>query len=254
MQHILDGLIGGWALRQATFAAWREDERGLARGVLFVAVIALAAGLVPLADMALDAINPPSPEAERAEMQAQFDALYGPLALVLPEENMQSLRENTAAALDLQAAVDSLPKPLPAPASDLLLAVGVWLGLSVVALGNWFGYTIWALLISRWLGGSGGIRHIFSTTALAAAPRLFYALTALIGLLLPGGLLAAGLGLLFWLWSVVVYVRAVQVAAGVSLPRALIAALAPALAVMLLVGCLLSCWLWAAMLTLAGAA
>ena len=254
MHRILNGLIGGWTLSEATLLQWREDKQGFAHGVLLVALVALVVGLAPLVDAIAKAVSPQPSEAARADVQSELEIFYRPLALFVSPETMEAIQVNTPAVVDLLVDLGEAPTPMPAPTSDLLMAMGGWLNLPLLLLGNWFGYTVWVLLIARWLGGTGGVRHVFSTTALASAPRVFYVLSQLAGYLLPGRFVAMGLHLVFWLWSVAVYVRAVQVAGELSLGRALVATVAPGLALILVIGCLMLPMMWLVLASTVGPA
>ena len=100
--------------------------------------------------------------------------------------------------------------------------------------------------ITRWFGGHGSLAQMLGLTALGWAPHLFNPVSSL--LMLGGDITGSGLfglvnffvGWIIFIWGAAVYVKATEVAEGISLGRAFGAVLT-AIVIVLIVGLLLSC-------------
>lgn len=232
-------------LRTKVFEGLRARSDAFLQGFLVIVAVALVVGLpafvldlaggergIELADIT----------AARADVRQALEAAAPALErLGLGSE----VREQIAQAFDMGLAigteVDALPAPLPQPFGVIFRAAGSWLSrpfadggfpLAVASLGAWLGYGIWVMLFARLLGGRGTLHGFFGTTALYTVPHV-------LGVFGRIPVLGAILGVVAFLWGVVIYVKATAVSHALSFERALLAVLLPLLMIVLLVALLL---------------
>jgi hypothetical protein len=163
-----------------------------------------------------------------------------PLLGFMPTETRQQLTDVTRAIkvwIGAGAEISNLSAVLPRPLGALMQAFGAWLSLpfaqsgfplSVVSLVTWLGYGLWVMLLAKLLGGRGTLAGFFGTSALYAVPHVltFFAWVPCLG---------SVLGLIAFVWGIVIYVKATLVSHELSVGRALVAVFAPMLVIVLLV-------------------
>jgi hypothetical protein len=219
------------------------------QGFLIVLVVSLLAGVPGFVGEIIDGLAP-APAGETAETS---EALREVLEAAGPWMSRLGLSPDTRAAVADEVAnayglalqvlqeVDQLPTRLPRPAGRVLEALGNWLSqpfssahlpLAVASLGAWLGYGVWVMLAAKMLGGRGSLHGFFGATALYAVPHVLDLLRWL-------PFVGALIGVIAYVWGVIIYIKATQASHSLSFERALIAVLAPlALAALLMVGVL----------------
>jgi len=216
---------------------------------VIVLIVSLLAGVPGFVNEIIDGLAP-APADETAETSAALREVLeatGPwmARLGLPADTQAAVTNEVAHAFDLalqvRQEVDELPTRLPRPLGRVLEALGNWLSqpfssahlpLAVASVGAWLGYGVWVMLAARMLGGRGSLHGFFGATALYVVPHVLDVLRWL-------PFVGALIGVIAYVWGVVIYIKATQASHSLSFERALIAVLAPlALAVLLIVGVL----------------
>jgi hypothetical protein len=219
------------------------------QGFVIVLIVSLLAGVPGFVGELMAGLQP-APASETAETSAALREMLeaaGPwmARLGLPADTQAGVANEVANAFDLalqvRQEVDELPTRLPRPVGRVLEALGNWLSqpfgsahlpLAVASVGAWLGYGVWVMLAARMLGGRGSLHGFFGATALYAVPHVLDLLRWL-------PFVGAIIGVIAYVWGVVIYIKATQASHGLSFERALIAVLAPlALAALLIVGVL----------------
>ncbi|OQA45684.1 MAG: Yip1 domain protein [Chloroflexi bacterium ADurb.Bin325] len=234
-------------LHTPAYAGLAGRQDAFFQGFLIVLLVSLLAGAPGFVGDVMAALQRPSADetAERSIALREMLGAAGPwmARLGLSTAAWTAAVDEVADAFDMglqvSQEIDQLPTRLPRPVGRILEAFGGWLSapfsvarlpLAVASLGVWLGYGVWVMLAARLLGGRGSLSGFFGATALYAVP---HALDLLRWLPFIGGLI----GVIAYIWGVIVYIKATQASHDLSFERALIAVLAPlALAVLIIAG------------------
>lgn len=227
-QAIGQTLQGALRLEDATFEGLRDAPDGVARGLKFLVVVALAVGLVlglvsfvqtvtvnPQQEItqAMDGVTQAFSQMERFGVFGQ-DPATGKMIL-------DNIKSGMAMGIKIAGVVEA-STPAPAPIVRFFEALGKWLSLPFSWISLWLLWGILTLLFARLMGGTATIQQMLAVTSLVAAPHVLDAL---------GWVPCAGalVGLIAWLWGLVVYVKATAVANRIGPGAALLAVLLPLL-------------------------
>jgi len=230
-------------LRSEAFTGFRDRRDVFFQGFLIIVVVALLVGMPAFLGNVVKAVQPRMSEAQLEEATTQIEKglkQIEPLLGFMPTETRQQLTDVTRVIKVWVAAgveISNLSAVLPRPLGALLQAFGGWLSLpfvesgfplSVVSLVTWLGYGLWVMLLAKLLGGRGTLAGFFGTSALYAVPHVlsFFAWVPCLG---------SVLGLIGFVWGLVIYVKATLVSHELSVGRALVAVFVPMLAIVLLV-------------------
>jgi hypothetical protein len=234
---------GALLLEEPTFEALADAPDGVARGLKFLVTVALAVGLVvSLVSFVQAVTTSPAQEIDQAMngVSQVFDQLQGAGVFGDPKSS-QAVLDNVKAGMAMGkqiAGVVEQTTPAPMSAVALFEALGKWLSWPFSWIALWLLWGVLTLLFARMLGGTATIQRMLAVTSLVAAPHVLDVF---------GWVACAGplIGLLAWLWGVVVYVKATAVANRTGVGVALLAVALPvliplvlALALLLFVGLL----------------
>jgi hypothetical protein len=243
MKAWLSTLGNALLLRSEAFTSFRDRRDVFFQGFLIIIVVSLLVGLPVFAGNLIRAARPRLSEVQLEEATTQLEGSLRrvePLLGFMPAEERQQLNEVVSTVKTWIAAgveISNLKTVLPRPLGALMQAFGGWLSLpfakggfplASVSLAVWLGYGIWVMLLAKLLGGRGTLAGFFGTSALYAVPHVlaFFAWVPCLG---------AMVGLIAFLWGIVIYVKATVTSHGLTVGRALVAVFLPMLVVMLAV-------------------
>ncbi len=245
MKAWLRDLWGAALLRTKVFEGWRLRSDAFLQGFLVILAVALVAGLPAFVlDLTGRARRTEVADttAARADIRRALEAAAPGLeSLGVGAEKRDQIAQGFDLALTIGTEVSALPARLPKSFGAIFRAVGGWLSrpfadgsfpLAAAALGTWLGYGVWVMLFARLLGGRGALHGFFGSTALFAAPHL-------LGVFSRVPVLGAVLGVIAFLWGVLIYVKATAVSHELSLGRATLAVALPLLILILVIALLL---------------
>ena len=212
---------GALFLDTQTFVAQREARDTFRKGVLLVVVITLLAGSLSFVVSTVKGFLPPRWDARREKVGNQISQVFEFLPLEMDAETEQMIVGSIEAGLDIGFEIAQLPTPLPRPVKGFLQALGRWITAPVLRLGGWMGYAFWVLLVAKLLGGRATLAQMLGCTALCAAPQILTILRVI-------PYLGPILGIVAFVWGLVIYVKTTAVANELSVGRALLAAILPA--------------------------
>ncbi len=213
MSELLSTVRGAITLDIPTFVRFRDTEDVFRRGIIILILVGLVLGAVEFAVSFVGSFIAPSPEAQLAEMRQFFDQMLR----FMPPDSAEAFEEQFLdifeAAIEIGRDVAALPTPLPKVVGNLFEALGAWVSQPLAMLGGFLAYGIWVMLAAKLLGGSGRLQEFLGTAALSSTPYL---------LLILGWVPCLGgvLGLVAWVWSLVIWVAAAAVAHGWAVPVA----------------------------------
>jgi hypothetical protein len=181
--------------------------------MIVLILVGLVLGAVEFAVVFVGGFIGPSPEAELAEVRQNFDQVLQ----FMPPEAAEAFEEQFLdifeAVIEIGQNVVALPTPLPKVVGSLFEALGAWVSKPLAMLGGFLAYGIWVMLAAKLLGGTGRLQEFLGTAALSSVPYL---------LLILGWVPCLGgvLGLVAWVWSVIIWVAAAAVTHGWAAPVA----------------------------------
>ncbi len=249
--NILSLLTGALTLRTETFKTLRERSDVFQRGFMLLLLIALLAGIfdaaVPLITSAARPANQQQVTQDVLRSMNEYSPFFrnspGMSAVVEPY-----VSEGVAMGFDISR--------LPPNAGEAFRPIArflEWLGAVLTTPFSFavLGYLLFAALLVHWmsrgLGGRAAMAQMLGLGALSYAPQIFNPVLSLLALgqnLTQAGALGTLnglLGLVLFVWSTVIYVKATAIAQGFSYGRALgaiLLALGLALLVVILIACL----------------
>lgn len=240
MKAWLRSLWNSALLRTSTFEDLCDRQDAAWRGFLVIVAVALLAGLPGFIVELVHGLNTQPVTTEIGDASARFRAGLEAaepvlVQLGLPAAARDSFLQLAQASFDagvqVSAAVENLPTPLPRPVGRVFQALGRWLShpwansgfpLGVATLGTWLGYGIWVMLAARLLGGRGTLAGFFGATALFAVPHV-------LGVFGRVPFLGPVVGFVAFVWGAAVYIKATVVSQQLSFERGLLAVLLPLL-------------------------
>lgn len=243
MKAWLGTLWSASLLRSEAFTGFRDRRDVFFQGFLIIVSVALLVGMPAFLGDVVKSVQPRTSEAQLEEATTQLERglkQVEPLLGFMPTETRQQLTDVTRVIKTWIAAgveISNLRAVLPRPLGALLQAFGGWLSLpfvesgfplSVVSLVTWLGYGLWVMLLAKLLGGRGTLAGFLGTSALYAVPHVlsFFAWVPCLG---------SVLGLIAFVWGIVIYVKATLVTQELTVGRALVAVFVPMLAIVLLI-------------------
>ncbi len=230
---ILDALL----LRSAAFTRVAARPDAFLRGLLVILAAALLVGLPAAVGNVIDGFGPPA-VVEPSDLQ---DSLTEPLATIRPwlqsagvpadmlDRILSQIENNVLLAGSIAAQVQQADTALPRPLAQGFMALGGWLSrpfanspwpLATATLATWLGYGVWVMLVAKLLGGRGTLHGFFGATAFFAAPHVLTVFSSV-----PA--LGSVLGVVAWLWGLVIYVVATAASHQLSRGRAVLAVFLP---------------------------
>ena len=132
-----------------------------------------------------------------------------------------------AAVTDTAQTIASLEPQMPGWLAAFLSALGGWIQWPLTWLGYWIVYGLGALAVAKLLGATTTLQEFYAGISFAVLPL---ALTGLSAIPFIGPLLAlVGLG-----WALLIFIRAVGVVTGLTLPRQILCVALPGLGALLM--------------------
>ena len=213
MSELLSTVRGAITLDIPTLVRFRDAEDVFRRGIIILILVGLVLGAVEFAVGFIGSFIAPSPEAQLAEMRQNFDQMLQFMPPDAAEAFEEQFLSNFEVGIEIGRNVVALPTPLPKVVGNLFEALGAWVSQPLAMLGGFLAYGIWVMLAAKLLGGTGRLQEFLGTAALSSAPYL---------LLVLGWVPCLGsvLGLVAWVWSIVIWIAAAAVALGWAAPVA----------------------------------
>lgn len=232
--HWTDTLVSALRLEDHVFVELRDAAEGFRRGLTIIIVISLIVGLVlSAASFVRGLTSSPTQEivAVQENMRQMFDQMRQFGAFGGDEQAWQQFIQNFEAGIDIGRRVGEVVErttPAPMSVADFFEALGQWLSYPFGWISAWMLYGVLTLVFAKLVGGTASIQGMLAATSLVAAPHLLNALDFIpfVGTLL---------GLVAFIWGLVVYVKGTAIANQIDTERALLAVLAPVLALVALV-------------------
>jgi hypothetical protein len=237
-RDIIDALL----LRSTALARVASRPDAFLRGFLVILAVGLVAGLPEVVGDVVRGFGAPA-VIEPSDVQLD---LVEPLAAIrawmhssgLPQgmidQILVQIEENVRVAGSIAAQVQLADTILPRPLAQGFIALGAWLSrpfansslpLTTVTLATWLGYGVWVMLAAKLLGGRGSLHGFFGSTAFFTAPHL---LTILSPVPVVGGIL----GIIAFLWGLIIYTAATAASHRLSMARAVLAVFLPVVALL----------------------
>jgi hypothetical protein len=234
MSAMFNTLLRTVILDDSAYQEWRERPNLFLRGIILIAIVILVAGLIVFAVNLVNLARAPDlAQIEREVRQAfEMQERFNPGMQNMPPEVKAMMDSMINLIIPMIRDISEIEAPLPRGISGLFQATGAYLTRVLGALGGWLFYGALVLIAANLLGGSAKLPHFLGMTSL-------YVIPGLLAVLRPVPCLGGLLALIGTIWSIVVYIKAVSVAADLDAGRSILAVLAPFL-VMFLLGVLLS--------------
>jgi hypothetical protein len=225
-------------LDNSAYQEWRERPNVFLRGIVLIVIVSLVAGLITLAVNLVNQIEP----VNVANIQKEIDRWYGYQSQFAPfsqsPEERQFVDDTLKLIVPMVRDIAQVSAPLPRGLVGFFHAFGGWLTRALAAIAGWLFYGTLVLLFANLLGGSAKLPVFLGTVAVYIVPGLLAVLS-------PVPCLGPLLVLIGTIWSIVVYVKATSVTAGLDAGRAVLAVFAPFLVLVLLSGLLMALFiLW----------
>ena len=244
MAELLSTVRGAITLDIPTLVRFRDAEDVFRRGIIILIVVGLVLGAVEFTVAFIGSVFAPSAEAQLAEVRQNFDQMLRFMPPEAAEAFEQQFLSNFEVGMEIAQNVEALATPLPKVVGNLFTALGAWVSKPLAMLGGFLAYGIWVMLAAKLLGGTGRLQEFLGTAALSSLPSL---------LLILGWVPCLGgvLGLVAWVWGILIWIAAAAVAHGWAAPvttdegvveryqvswgKSLLAVILPALALVALV-------------------
>lgn len=216
---ILVMISGSLSLKDSTFRSLRDRSDVFYRGFLVLALVGLLAGLFAAGvELTTRVLRPANEKLVTEEAVRGFESSY-----YGPPEGRPVIEAYITEGVAMGFEVSRLP-PRGGVAFRPFARVLNWLGqgASIPLGGGFLGMLfVGGLLVhlsSRWLGGRSGMAQMLGLSALAFIPHLLDPVSSLLGL--AGSLTGSGafapiqslIGLVVFVWGIVIYVKATAVA------------------------------------------
>lgn len=249
-------------LRTEAFVRLSRRPDAFLFGFLVVVSVALVVGLPGFISDLTTLRQAPEPADTAAALSEARQALASVApaldALGMPpstrEQVLDALLQGFDLGLRLGSDIAALPTPLPRPVGAFFRAIGGWVSrpfadsgfpLAVAGLGTWLGYGVWVMLFAKLAGGRGTLHGFFGATGLFALPHLLHLFDRV-------PVAGAILGVLAFVWGLVIYIKATAVSHELPVERALLVVLLPGIVAGALVALLLPVIVGVVMLLVAG--
>lgn len=199
----------------------------LKRGLALLVLVTLLAGVVSLIINTIGDLRPTDIEAQRREADQSIREFTRSLGSMreyydLPPGLEEQITAYMRAGMGTSLRIEALPTRLPKPVGRVLQNLGAFLSLPFGRLAGWMGYTLWAMLVAKLLGGRATVSQTLGATVLYAVPHALDILD-----FVP--CLGPTLGVAATVWGIAIYVKAMAVANEFSIGRAVTATVVPAL-------------------------
>jgi hypothetical protein len=236
MKELLQLAWDALLFRDEAYAQHVARADVLKRGLTLLVLVALLAGIVSFLVGLVGDLRPMDPLAQQREVEQGFREFFktvGPY-LDLPSGFEKQMLAYARPAMEIGFRIAALPTPLPKALGGVFENLGALLSLPFNRMAGWMGYSIWVLLAAKLLGGRATAAQMLGATALYAVPHV-------LDILGPVPCLGGLLGLVATVWGIAIYVKALAVANGFTIGRAIAATVVPAIffAVLSLLGLLM---------------
>jgi len=202
------------------FEAQRTSPDAFKRAFLVVVVVGLLTGLFAGGVTFGNAYLAPDP----AQSQKEAIEAMRPFLENMPPETRTYVQEGMNLGFRIQRIVQADRGKFLT--DQLLEALGLWFTSPIGYLAAIIPFTLLVLLIARLLGGRASLSGMLGCTLLAVTPHLLDPIGILLGAIpFCGACLGGIVGLITFIWSIVIYVVAVAVANSFSYARGVAAIL-----------------------------
>jgi len=201
----------------------------LKRGLTLLVLATLVAGTISFIVNVVEDLRPRNLETQRRETEESLRESLESLEpmrqyLDLPPGFERELLKYARPNIEIGFRIAALPTPLPKPVGSVLQDLGAFLSSPFSRMAKWLGYGIWVLLVAKLLGGRATVSQALGATALYAVPHA-------LDILSPVPCLGGVIGLVTTIWGIAIYVKALAVANGFSVGRAVASVVVPALVI-----------------------
>ncbi len=233
MKEFLNLTRGALLLETNTFLDLRGSPDVFRKGFTVVLVIGLIVGLVTgLVGIARGLSSDPAAAIgqARAEAVRSMQAFIPPASLDAETTQYFNIGWNIAERIVRQARA-----PLPRPIDVVFNQLGVVVSFPFGWLGSLLFYGVLVQISAKLVGGRGSIAQMLGLSSLTVAPHLLDLLSPILGLASTvGSCLAALIGLVAFVWGVVIYGKGTAIAHELTAGKAVFAMLLPVLVLVLL--------------------
>jgi hypothetical protein len=213
-------------LEDDAFYRLKHSADVFVRGLLIIVIVSLIVGLVTSAVGFVKEVTAPPPEAAMEEVRQSIQQAFQMaenFGAEIDPKIWKSIEANMDAGFRIGARVAEIERTttrLPAPIGDLFEAVGAFVSYPFGWMSTWMSYGLLVLIFAKLMGGRATIQQMLGTTSLVAVPHLLDLFTFIpcLGVLL---------GLVAFVWGLVVYVKSTAVANDFGLGKAILAVFLP---------------------------
>jgi len=227
MNELITLARGALTLNAQTFNSLKQAPDAFRRGLTIVLVVGLIVGGV-LGVIALigEILTPPAQQI--AQAREGFRQTFGNFSSAMPPEVSRQVTESFEMGLRIGERVTRETKsPLPEPLGVIFRRFGAIVSYPFGWLGGLIFFGALVHIFAKLLGGRGTIAQMLGVTSLTVVPHLLDVLGFI-------ACLGALLGLIAWVWGVLIYVKGVAVAQEMSTGKAILAVLLPFIIALLL--------------------
>jgi hypothetical protein len=221
MGDLLKNIWHAMILEDSAYEDWRERPNLFLRGLILIVVVALVAGVLSFAWRFVQGVQPVDANEIREAMEQSFEWQYQFNPGLQDPEAREMIEDVLDDIVPMIIDIANVQAPLPRAVGTFFQAIGSWLTGALAAVSGWLLYGALVLIVVNWLGGTAKLPEFLGSVALYSVPGL-------LGLLGPVPCLGAILGLIGFVWGIVVYVKATSVATGLDTGRSIVAVFAPA--------------------------
>ncbi len=223
------------SLKDDAFIRVRDSGDAFARGLAVLIAVALIVGLITAVVSFVGGVTagPPAQQVERARQEMLRNIQTWQSLSSSSAENTQFLKtfeDNMNSGFQMATEIAQVAQqttPLPAPIVDLFQALGRFVSYPWSRIGTWMFYSLLVLIAARLMGGTATVQEMLGVTALYSVPHLLDALQ-----FIP--CIGALLGILAFLWGLVIYVKGAAIANRFTTGKAIVAVVLPGVVVFLI--------------------
>ncbi len=217
---------GALLLDTQTFTELKASRDVFKKGVTLIVAISLVVGIVGSAVGFIREVTAPQPEVGFRKMKQglnrAFDMMQSFGGPPLDPKKRRVIQGYMEAGFRIGSRIASIPTPLPPPTREVFKAMGRAVSSPFRRMSLWMFYGLLVLVVAKVLGGRATIQQMLGCTALYVVPHILDAFG-----FVP--CLGALLGLIAFVWGIVIYVKGVAVANDFGYGKAILAFLLPLL-------------------------
>jgi len=229
MNEMIAIFRGALTLDTKTFDDLKASPAAFRKGFTFLLVIGLITGIVVGLVGMIQGLST-NPATEIAQARQGLEQTMG--QFMPPEAAAQFLDSLNMGMRIAERVTQEAKSPLPHPVGVVFEQIGVMVSYPFGWLGSLMFYGALVQIAAKLLGGRGTIAQMLGLTSLTVAPYILSAVAVLVNAIpFAGGCLASLIGLVEFVWGIVIYVKGTAVAHEMTGGRALMAVFLPIIVV-----------------------